>query len=260
LADDYGNGRAGPVYLSSRVFPASESLETLKDALEELVRIRYVILYVVDGQRYFHIRNWGKHQKVNHPGKPLVPEFTAETKEASRDSQETLSPDRDRDRDRDQRPTTTTGSVVVTPPERTDPNAKVRCPAPLPIDEPTLVGLELDVGLPRAVAEAFFRDWARQQAAAPNDLRTVDAWVKCAVKAARGEWSRDKAAMRAGAGGEAAQDPEVRARREREQKLEQARQEKLARKTTEARAELAKRAAPPPGPVAVGKLVRGIGE
>lgn len=72
LADDYGNGRAARVWLSGRVFPG-KPLETLDDALQELVAMRYVLLYEVDGQRYFTIRTWDKNQRVDRPGLPKVP-------------------------------------------------------------------------------------------------------------------------------------------------------------------------------------------
>lgn len=81
LADDYGNGRCVPLDIGNRIFPVSGiSLESLLNvsrrshsALCELTEIRYVAMYEIDGQTYFSIRNWSKHQKVNHPGKPLVP-------------------------------------------------------------------------------------------------------------------------------------------------------------------------------------------
>jgi hypothetical protein len=34
-----------------------------------------MVRYEVDGQTYYHVRNWHKHQKVDKPGKPKVPEF-----------------------------------------------------------------------------------------------------------------------------------------------------------------------------------------
>ena len=72
LADDYGNGRAGRIQIANRVFPG-KAPETLDNALSELVRIRYVMLYEVGGQRYFTIRNWDKHQRVDRPGAAKVP-------------------------------------------------------------------------------------------------------------------------------------------------------------------------------------------
>jgi hypothetical protein len=72
LADDYGNGRAGRVWLGARVFPGMP-LETLDRALQVLVSMRYVLLYEVDGQTYYAVRNWEKHQRVDKPGQPKVP-------------------------------------------------------------------------------------------------------------------------------------------------------------------------------------------
>jgi hypothetical protein len=76
LADDHGRGRAHPLFIASRVWPYGEPHETLMKVsagLEELARIGFVRLYSVAGQRYFEIRNWSKHQKVQHPSGPRVP-------------------------------------------------------------------------------------------------------------------------------------------------------------------------------------------
>src|SRR5574343_550091 len=64
LADDHGRGRGSVVYLSSRIFPVAESTRTLANGLAELVKIRFVELYRLDGQTYYSIRNWTKHQRV----------------------------------------------------------------------------------------------------------------------------------------------------------------------------------------------------
>ena len=72
LADDYGNGRAGRLGLASRVFPGMP-VDRLDGALRELIAIRYLVLYEADGQTYFSLRNWEKHQRVDKPGLPKVP-------------------------------------------------------------------------------------------------------------------------------------------------------------------------------------------
>lgn len=90
LADDYGNGRANPLLLRSRVFPVFDQ-SVLDVALSELVRVEFVQLYDADGQSYFHIRNWEKHQRVDKPGKPRVPAFASKprkSREHSRESRE----------------------------------------------------------------------------------------------------------------------------------------------------------------------------
>lgn len=68
LADDYGRGRASPSFLARRV-----ALDGAAEALAELEAIGFVHTYTVDGQSYFAIRNWSKHQRVDNAGKPIVP-------------------------------------------------------------------------------------------------------------------------------------------------------------------------------------------
>ena len=78
LADDYGNGRAHPLPLASRVWPyasgdPSEVLARLSRGLRELSESGFVRLYRVAGQQYFNLPNWSKHQRVDKPSRPLVP-------------------------------------------------------------------------------------------------------------------------------------------------------------------------------------------
>lgn len=73
LADDHGNGRGGEKFLAGQVFPGQQ-IKSLRDALARLVEIRYCRIYQVDGQSYFSIRNWAKHQRVDKPGPGKVPE------------------------------------------------------------------------------------------------------------------------------------------------------------------------------------------
>lgn len=95
LADDYGNGRANRTILAARVFPGSrDPRETLASAIETLAGAGFIDLYEVDGQSYYSIRNWAKHQKVDHPSKPQVPGKPA-VSESSRDSRETIASPRE---------------------------------------------------------------------------------------------------------------------------------------------------------------------
>lgn len=77
MADDYGNGRAHPLHMGSRVWcyeeDPVESLRKLAESLGELEGIGYVTLYRVKKQQYFHINNWAKHQRLDNAGKPHVP-------------------------------------------------------------------------------------------------------------------------------------------------------------------------------------------
>lgn len=90
MADDYGNGRASVASIAGEAFryqmaandgvDAHKVMQTVRLAIGELEAARFITLYDVEGQRYFAIRNWTKHQKVDKPGKPRVPGPTAVVK------------------------------------------------------------------------------------------------------------------------------------------------------------------------------------
>jgi hypothetical protein len=76
MADDYGNFSADPRYVGGQVFWAHEgergpaAVVALLDQLESSKLIRR---YVVDDRPYLNICGWGRHQKIDKPGKPQVP-------------------------------------------------------------------------------------------------------------------------------------------------------------------------------------------
>lgn len=76
IADDYGRGRAASEYIAGATWVYDRSPESLRkstEALRRLSEVRFITLYQVDGQAYFEIRNWSKHQRVHNPGKPRIP-------------------------------------------------------------------------------------------------------------------------------------------------------------------------------------------
>lgn len=118
LADDYGNGRAAPVWITMQVYgyemetsgDPREIIASVSRALRELVEIGYLRLYIVGDQHYFGVVNWAKHQKVDHPGpprvpgpdagKPASPEALREpVAKASREPREPLAPDQYQDQE-----------------------------------------------------------------------------------------------------------------------------------------------------------------
>lgn len=77
LSDDSGRGLADPEFLHYRIFPG-KPIDTLAVALIGLATIRYVGLYAVAGKKYFALRNWLKHQRIEHPSDPKTPPPTAD--------------------------------------------------------------------------------------------------------------------------------------------------------------------------------------
>lgn len=74
-ADDEGRQRGGPRLLLANVFPYHEDVESthIAEWLEELELANVIVCYVVAGQRYLQIRNWAKHQRVDHPKPSSLP-------------------------------------------------------------------------------------------------------------------------------------------------------------------------------------------
>jgi hypothetical protein len=105
MADDHGRGRAATATIAAGAWRyqmerddgvhAPEILARASRAIRELVAIEFADLYEVNGQRYFAIRNWSKHQKVDRPSKPRVPvpetTGTILVSEFQRDPRETLA-------------------------------------------------------------------------------------------------------------------------------------------------------------------------
>lgn len=84
MADDHGRGRGSVPEIAMAAWRydmarddganASATLAKASRALAALVEMRFVTTYRVAGQTYFAIRNWPKHQRVDHPSKPRIPE------------------------------------------------------------------------------------------------------------------------------------------------------------------------------------------
>jgi len=96
LADDYGNFRADPERIRGAVLWAFKA-ENVAGALDGLVATGLLSRYDVDGQSYAHVMGWGKHQKVDHPGKPSCPPWVTGSQDSvatsSRESRDTVAPD-----------------------------------------------------------------------------------------------------------------------------------------------------------------------
>ena len=105
MADDYGHGRASIATIATGAWrfemerdggeKAPETLAKASRALRELVAIGFVGLYENARQRYFAIRNWRKHQKVDRPSRPRIPtpddpesQWISELARPSRDARE----------------------------------------------------------------------------------------------------------------------------------------------------------------------------
>lgn len=81
LADDHGRGRIAEKVLAAQFLPGEpEALIKLRETLARLAVTGdgtgdggFIVLYRVRGQRYYFIRNWFKHQRIDRPSKARHP-------------------------------------------------------------------------------------------------------------------------------------------------------------------------------------------
>jgi hypothetical protein len=75
LVDDSGRFHADPRILAGQLYPYdADALDLLPNWLAELEREGCIARYEVGGVPYLRIVNWLKHQKIDHPSKPVFPD------------------------------------------------------------------------------------------------------------------------------------------------------------------------------------------
>ena len=73
-ADDSGHGRSDARLLAAEAFPYDgRSAEQIEEWLQHIAKLEMIELYEVDGQRYYKIPNWKKHQTINNPSEFRYP-------------------------------------------------------------------------------------------------------------------------------------------------------------------------------------------
>lgn len=74
FAEDHGVGRANPVLLKSDIFPYDAvSGEEIADALLHLEALGLISLYEIEGQNYYYVVHFKRHQTINRPSRITLP-------------------------------------------------------------------------------------------------------------------------------------------------------------------------------------------
>lgn len=74
-ADDAGRCVDDPRLIKAAVFPLDEKItpKTVEGLIDELADAGRIVRYTVDHRRYFVVRNWREHQRINRPGPSKLP-------------------------------------------------------------------------------------------------------------------------------------------------------------------------------------------
>ena len=70
-ADDYGVVKGNATWLKNHIFPYEDSLSTqaFKKWITELENGKWILPFDDNGERFYYIRNFTKHQTINRPSK-----------------------------------------------------------------------------------------------------------------------------------------------------------------------------------------------
>lgn len=70
FVDDYGRSPVAPRTIRARIFPSDDITGAdVQDMLNELNARGLILFYSAQGQEYFEITGWAKHQKIDNPSK-----------------------------------------------------------------------------------------------------------------------------------------------------------------------------------------------
>lgn len=75
-SDDYGVSKGNESWLKSQIYPYEESVKLSKfqEWLVELERLKVILPFSFHDEKYYYIKNFSKHQKVDHPSKNRNPD------------------------------------------------------------------------------------------------------------------------------------------------------------------------------------------
>jgi hypothetical protein len=100
LSDDYGSVRGHPLWLKNTIFPYDEiNSAEFKKWLEELENIHVISPYDGEGEKYYYIHGFTKHQVISHPSQFKNPTPPSSLTEHSGRTPGGLQSERERERE-----------------------------------------------------------------------------------------------------------------------------------------------------------------
>jgi len=86
-SDDYGVSKGHPVWLKNQIFPYDDiNIREFEGWLAQLEKYNFIIPFNHNGEKYYYIRTFMLHQKVDHPSKYRNPEPPEEIKNMTRET------------------------------------------------------------------------------------------------------------------------------------------------------------------------------
>jgi len=75
FADDNGVGRANPKQLKAAILPYDDTFRVsdFEKSLAKIATLKLITLYEIDGQKYYFVNNFKRHQTINKPTPSNLP-------------------------------------------------------------------------------------------------------------------------------------------------------------------------------------------
>lgn len=178
FADDNGNLPASPKKIKMQVFPAD--CFDCRPLIDELITQGVLIEYSVNGNKYWNIKGFKKHQKINRPSQTTIPEPILADDSVNAHGALTDGKEKEEEKERNKEKTNKKESSdsgdpldtervcsppEVNPPETEKPELPGR-PRDIPDGEPSSVS-------PHGAIAAFVRSQGMNAAASDQELRDL---------------------------------------------------------------------------------------
>lgn len=185
FADDNGNMVASAKRLKMQVFPA-DSID-VQPLVDELIAHGLLIEYSVNGKKYWHIKGFKKHQKINRPSnsdipQPQLSEGSVSDHEGIIDGREGKGKERNNNKPAGEKPArSSSGAVEI---KTFLANHKAADEKPIPPDDP-IFDYASETGIPQEFLRLCWLEFVERNQA--SGKRQKD-WRAAFRNCVRGNW------------------------------------------------------------------------
>lgn len=206
LSDDYGVVKGHPSWLKNSIYPYDDMrLGQFEAWLSELERIGRIVPFVADGEKFYSIRNFQRHQTINRPSQIRNPDPPLSLMEDSLSAHGALTDETERETERETETTTAADDKSRPPPKENEKQEdKAGLPAldagrhqPKPVARvlsPVKQKIEFDyeTGRFRHVLSELVEKWQKAYPAVDvlSELRRMETWATANPVHRKSNWQR----------------------------------------------------------------------
>jgi hypothetical protein len=208
LSDDYGVVKGHPSWLKNSIYPYDDlRLGQFEAWLSELERIGRIVPFVADGEKFYCIRNFRRHQTINRPSQIRNPDVPLSLMEGSLSAHGALTDETETETETERETETTTAADDKNrPPPKEDVKQEDKADLPAPdagrhqpkpvarVSSPVKRKIEFDyeTGHFRHVLSELVEKWQQAYPAVDvlSELRRMETWAVANPVHRKSNWQR----------------------------------------------------------------------